>query len=493
MSLKITLSRAKHYLLPILLIPVLIVLLLLIFSIPHRLQRNQDMKRLSSEKYEAVFCTMFSTGNFNESDFTDYRGIPTVMSDCPSESAGEVASYIERAISSGNYVHHIYLGLDPEKLRSSSLHSNRLMQASLKKYLLPIIETHPEITFEVLFPAPSMDYWANKEETDITKVLAAYSITASALTQYGNVSLYYAGAEDWLIKNSANYDRDADENGTLLTEEMARHLLLLTFCDGKYRLDRESITPYFQGVNLKILTDKAKPAVYPDLSDLCIVFLGDSIIGNFSGSLSVPGATAALSGATTYNLAVGGTPAVLGDADDDLSFLRVLDYLIQGNEDALPTDHFYREKLEEYRLRDTSKRLCFVINYGLNDYFGGCRVADPADPYNTNTYAGALRTGLTRLKEAYPEAEIILATPNFVSVFENGSQLTSDVGSVLTDYVDAALTVAEECDVLCLDNYHDLGVNAETAEEYLQDMCHLSDSGRYLYAVKLVKFIEGHQ
>ena len=83
----------------------------------------------------------------------------------------------------------------------------------------------------------------------------------------------------------------------------------------------------------------------------------------------------------------------------------------------------YQLGLNEYLAADVNKKHVFVINFGLNDYFGGHPVSTD-DPQDLGTYTGALRQGIAALKEAYPEAAIIVQVPTYTNFFSEGNAQT---------------------------------------------------------------------
>ncbi len=148
----------------------------------------------------------------------------------------------------------------------------------------------------------------------------------------------------------------------------------------------------------------------------------------------------------------------------------------------------YYEKEKE----QDGRRLCFVVNYGLNDYFNGSPVENAGEPLDISTYAGALRSGVRKLRAAYPEAVIILAAPNYVEYFTQGQEKQGAEGGCLTDYVDAAERVAREESVIFMNNYYDLGIDSSNSRFYLADGCHPGDNGRFMYAQALIRLIRSH-
>ena len=103
-----------------------------------------------------------------------------------------------------------------------------------------------------------------------------------------------------------------------------------------------------------------------------------------------------------------------------------------------------------------------------------------SDPYDITSFSGALRTSISRLKEAYPNACILLSAPNYTSYHSNGTEIQTEAGGVVTDYVNAVLTIAAENNCLVLNNYTEAGINAENHTVYLSDGCHPNERGRFI-------------
>ena len=141
------------------------------------------------------------------------------------------------------------------------------------------------------------------------------------------------------------------------------------------------------------------PASYSDLSDYNIVFFGDSVFGNYQDFASIPGVIGALTKASVHNRAFGGSSAT----------------------QLTPDDKSFPSAVQRFLSEDTAeisgeKKLCFVINYGLNDYFTG---------YTVEQYRDGLQAGVQSLQDAYPDAEILIASSNFITAFDNCLLYTS--------------------------------------------------------------------
>jgi len=451
-------------------------------------ERNVNLQPFEAEQYQAVFLSMYPISTYDVSDFSYFWGISTLKSDTCIPNLKTLSLYLETIFSSGNAVDHVFLGLDPGTLWTKARGREEKWQANLEKYLFPWLDAHPGVIFELLLPAPSMDYWLELSEEEVDAILAAYASLGRQFGRWSNARVYFLGAEEWLIANPANYI------GTLETNaEISHKIVPLTFCDGVYLTQEETLGEKLAWLRDLIAEEKAAPTVYPDLSDWYVVYFGDSILAYDHSTASIPGVVSGLSGADYANCGEGGTPAAENSAGI-FSLMRMLTCFQNADLTVLPENSDYGNGLKTYladeqagKLND--KQLCFVLNFGLNDYFCGHPVRRPDDPDDLSTYEGALRVGIRYLKEHYPEAVILVLAPTFTSEFSNGTELLSQEGGCLTEYVDAALRAAEDFDVPCLNFYQDSGINAENWWRYLADGCHPNETGRFLLGKQIVNFL----
>lgn len=470
----------------LLLIPICIILFAgIIAAYLHIYQEKKNMEakqqyldRLSVEFYDSVFFSMYPIDNYSEEDFFTYRGLTTPISSYVFSDLAEIPEFLDTALISDNNLSTVYLGLDPYAIWTTSKENQNNWDADLSQYLISYIDAYPEITFEVLLPYPSMEYWTDAKEEKVNTILTTYRTLVCSLAPYSNVYTFFVGGEHWLIANSGNYEGDFNTN-----YNVSKHLMLTTFCDGNLRITDIDADIVFDNFKTMIQEEKNSPATYPDLSKWQIVFFGDSVIGNYKGSASVPGVVNGLSDASAYNFAIGGTSATQFNESNN-TFIPVVNQFLSGELTVTQDDTTFHGD------RDSDDRLCFVIHYGLNDYFTGQQITNPDDLYDENTYTGALRTGIRQLQDAYPDATILLLTPPFCSYFSNGTEINSNAGGTLTDYVDAVIRVATEMNVDYLDNYTGLGINADNHTDYLADGCHLNETGRFLAATHIIDFLD---
>lgn len=240
--------------------------------------------------------------------------------------------------------------------------------------------------------------------------------------------------------------------------------------------------------------------IAPSDNELQIVFLGDSIFDNNRDGTGIPYLTSVQCEADCYNLAIGGTCAAIElteEYENDRWTSRSLVGIVKAIRGEIPTDIFEGSRTKE--ILDSGKvdfknTDYFVIEYGMNDFFRATPLDGDFSLYDLRTYVGALRYAVSNLQDYANDATIILCGPNYAQFFDgdrfvgDGQSLNTGYGT-LCDYVGKCQYVANEQGVEYFDAYFGLGIDAYTAEEYLEDGVHLSEAGRQLYADALAKRI----
>ena len=440
---------------------VLAFILLLIYWRP-RAQR-EDYERIASTEYDTVFLSMFPLDTYREEDYALLRARKIMIVSYRIPLLSGMESYMQEIAESGNKVTTAYLGIrpdltDPEDLRD-------------------FVNRYSHIDFEILIANPSADYWRRLPQEAYEATLAAYTDMLTAIPRIPDANFCFMSSEEWLINNPANY---IDE--WLLSEDAAGTVMAYSYTSPRYLVeDAESAVRSLEEVTRKL---RVEPEGFPDLSDVCVQFFGDSVIANYTDSMSVPGVVNGLSGACVYNLGYGGNSAARG-AEDRIALPDILEAFFQGDLSELPSDEPVYEGIASYLENPPEgKKQCFVINYGLNDYFKGYAISSE-DSYDVYTYCGAIRAAVKTIRENAPDAQIILCTPNFITECEAGAEPHGPGGSVLADYVAAEIGLARELKVDLLDNYHELGITAENSDLYLDDKVHPSLACRYLIGKRL--------
>lgn len=247
--------------------------------------------------------------------------------------------------------------------------------------------------------------------------------------------------------------------------------------------------------------EQVKPQGHP----LQLVFLGDSIFDNNRDGTGVPYLTAKLCDADVYNLAIGGTSASI-ETDEEGSVeewtSRSFCGVVNAMRGWISTDIFQGtiagELLDDPDI-DFTQTDYFIVEYGINDFFRGVRQSNvDYDGDNKKTYVGAMRYGIGNLTEVAPDATVIVCSPTYAQFYKDGymigdSNMLDNGSGTLADYVGTCNYVANATQSVFFNAYLDLGIDAYTAEEYLEDGVHLTEAGRRLYADALAKIIMNYE
>lgn len=464
----------------------LIAVLCVVFVGSGRLQMIRDLRRLSVSSYDGVFLSMYDISTYSEEDFAAYLGVPTIKAGYTIEKWDDLSRYLTKIFSSQNTVSCICLGLDPMVLWQDSDKDEDKWAEDMEHYLTPCITAHPDVRFEIMLPASSLQYWTELEPDQMSERLETFYLLIEDMADYENVTVYFMGGEQWLIANPGNYLKNGHTNA-----DVSKKMFLHVFCDHDYRITPVNASVLVERLTSQVEKERKSPTEYPDLSRWCMVFFGDSVLAYHQGSYSIPGVVGSLSGAQVYNCGEGGI-AASGNPAAGLNFNSMVDRFLTENTVGLSEKSNFALGLKDFaQEKHKGKKYCFVIAYGLNDYFSGHPVENPEDPYDVETYAGALRTGIRTLQVSYPDADILVLAPTYTASFSGGTEINSDKGGVLTDYVDAALRVAQETGAYCMNNYTDSGINADNHEQYLADQTHPNEMGAFLIGVKIIEYMGG--
>lgn len=76
-------------------------------------------------------------------------------------------------------------------------------------------------------------------------------------------------------------------------------------------------------------------------------------------------------------------------------------------------------------------------------------------------YRDGLQAGVQSLQDAYPDAEILIASSNFITAFDNGTAFNNDLDEILNDYVTGAEETAAAMNVFFLNTNEALQWNPQ--------------------------------
>ena len=237
-----------------------------------------------------------------------------------------------------------------------------------------------------------------------------------------------------------------------------------------------------------------------DLFGKTIVNLGDSIFGNYQAPIDISTYLSNYTGANVYNLGFGGT-RMGGHLEywNDFSIYSLADAIVKKdftaqenaikNCDELPA--VYSSKLEMLKNIDFNKVDIITINSGTNDFTGSNPADNQQNKYSVWTYGGALRKSIETFSKAYPNLKIVICTPTYRVWYNASGEVehesnTYEINSVkLTDMVQTGKNIAEEYNLLAIDNYYELGIDQTNAKQFLADGVHPNLEGRK----KIAEFI----
>lgn len=231
-----------------------------------------------------------------------------------------------------------------------------------------------------------------------------------------------------------------------------------------------------------------------------VVVTGDSIIGKEREDGTVEEYFEKYSGLTMVNGAFGGNCASVGENAGRYSYqgesitlpelaeaICYRDFSVQRADLAISQtkiDYFDQalQNLEETDFRQTK---ILMLAFGINDYLSGKKTDDPEDPFNVETYGGALRYGIELLRDTYPDLEIVLITPLFchISGWENCLEQGFYGGGTLDKYAETEKRVAGQYGLYVIDALGEAGIDETNYEEYMEaGGLHLNKAGREKYA-----------
>lgn len=248
-----------------------------------------------------------------------------------------------------------------------------------------------------------------------------------------------------------------------------------------------------------------------------IVILGDSIIGNVGpDGLSSADYVEVRLGKSTFKGGLGGTSMSLQAknlwgsesnmewcmvklataiwSNDWKSQLATLSYAESYKDVNNQVLSYFPETISTLSRIDFSTVEVLVIEHGTNDYGRGVPVDNEKNPFDVNTFGGALRTSLKLLQEKYPELRIILMSPIHCALGEDwekkGYNTKYEKGGYLEEYVEKERQIAEEFGVEWIDAYHNSGITEASEKIYLQDGLHLSSEGHKKLGEFLADYLE---
>lgn len=243
-----------------------------------------------------------------------------------------------------------------------------------------------------------------------------------------------------------------------------------------------------------------------------VLFLGDSLIGQYRDETSIPWLVAQQTGMTVFNGDFGGTTMSQQNREgqdafywNGLSFSQLAKAVAAqdfGGQQTIRTKDYvtmhFGDIVDELDRLDFSSVRTLVVSYGMNDYTSGSPIRNPDNPEDTYTMEGAMRTGIRFLRQSYPALRIIFVSPTYCWFLNSEVGARSNCenrdfgGGYLEEYVEAQRRVAQECGVGFLDLYHEYYPHEKETDWnlYTEDGVHPNEAGRQKMAETLAAYLQ---
>lgn len=438
------------------------------------------VENIGASGADSMLLSMYPVRTYNEEILYTQMLTVAEMLDVPLDNGMQLVAVLETILDQPHTLNKVFLGIHTEGIwdkRTQPLNLSYQSEILEEGYswegaLAELAKRNPEITFEVVLYYPSINSLTAMDPEMVEGMIDWYGYVAEQLCdqkKLPNLHLFMPGCEEWLICNEDNY-----QDAVNLTAEVADELERLIFCQYHYMVTKDNVKE--KSEKLRQLVQEYQTKQMPaNQEGYTYVFLGDSVIGNYSGSLSIPGIVSYMTGADTINCGYGGLAATKR-TPDSAGLQDVIDKLLAtgadrnvddiGNENAKRgIKQFWNAGFEK-----ETDRLAFFLYFGINDYMCGYPVYNK--DMNEACYKGALQEAVEALQEVYPNAEIILMTPNLIARGDFGALPNSEEGAPYVEYVRAVRDLGQEKGFKVIDIYESFTFTTEEIPQYLEDLCH---------------------
>ncbi len=435
--------------------------------------------QVSNNEIQGAMLSMFSLDSYDVSNIETTLGIQAVKLEEQLEDGDQVLAVTNTLLEKGQNLDRIFIGLKMNRsvkveggLRGG-LYQMFKNASVWNEQLFKLIKRYPEKTFYIILEYPSAYEIEKLSEIEKNRLYKWYYDQVKVFAGneiYPNIKVFMPETAKGLVLNKRNYLENGEPNA-----ELAGLVLREIIGIYKYEVTESTFPEAIQ------LIRETEQELLPDIKvgeEHTYVFFGDSVIGNFTDSMSIPGVVQGMTGADVINCGYGGLAAAKKD-DEGLGLYDIIQDFFSGKYEHLPDNKpiktgiptFYDKLLEM-----NTEKLTFFISIGLNDYMSG-RDLESKTYGDIYTYKGALEYAVEALKKQYPKCEIILMTPNFLARENFGTDRVN--GYTMEELVDTILAVGAHFDIKCIDVFHEVPINKDNYKEFIPDLCHPNEFGRY--------------
>ena len=435
-----------------------------------------DLTKLEGKKFTAYFISMYDISEFDPKIIKGYTLWETFLSSRVMDKTDSLIC-LDRyndIILNSQKTEKYYFGVDPMIIWEMCEKD----EAAFEEYIDETINfpalANPQISFELLLPGYSIDRGITREQAEETKEI--YAKFTDILETKDNIIIEYYGAEKWLLINPYLFAEGSDIRlNDDIMEDVINDLLL-----GFYQTDKEGLIEKVSDYLDAAAQYTQNPPESDSLSDTTVVILGDSIFDQHRDSSNASTLVEKLTGAQIINLALGGASAARAVywEDDPTVYADIFRNELSDTADL-------KEQIENLGKEKT----IFVIEIGLNDYFGASIPVNPDDPLDEYTTYGAIHSAIGRIKDLYPDSDIVIMIPGIIGINDNGTTPYQEGGDLLRTYRDVIKKAGDETGSYIFDIAEKLGETTENTSELLKDGVHFNMYGRSLLGYELADFL----
>ncbi len=421
--------------------------------------------------------------------FTMFFGYDPVNVPEPIHSIRMMEKYVSLTLGEcedPTFPSYVVLGIDPYAAFLQSCSNRNLFQDNLS-FVTELANAHPDSRFGIILPEDSAFKWNSLSYEARTDARLSYILLVRQFAESSNIRVFYYPIEEWVLYSDCIRTGGPDSP---IKEGIYDHLLAenLASESAGFLLTKENVNDVMDSVIERAAEIDSVYSSYADLTGKKVMFLGDSIFGNFRDESSVSSFFRDMTGAVTYNLGQGGMCAVnIANPNEPLgmAFIHLTGYLDRTAFDSAFSSYYsYGDfGLATAALADSQgEDSIFVVEYGLNDYFSGIPVED---------YRNAMNRIVSELKSAYPASRILVLSPGYIAMYDNGDMPLNEESGQLSEYRVAAYEVAMENGAEFLSQTDDFGfVQEETGIYLLPDLVHYNEIGRYRVAQTIARYLK---
>ncbi|MBR1478310.1 MAG: SGNH/GDSL hydrolase family protein [Lachnospiraceae bacterium] len=422
--------------------------------------RRNDVEALEIQDYNCILMSMTPPTNIDTYVLDELMGYDTLQATHRFENLFDISDYLTLAFSKAPDTAMIYIVVSPSELASDYGYHASIYGKLIDKKLGEFCGAFPETEFYFLLSPLSAEYLHSLNSKKQTEILASYRDFYNVLAAYENVRVSYYNDTEWVISNPAGFETEETP-----TRDLYRLMMALGFYDGKYLLKYENSDMRFS-LTEQLISSFSGYEKYHTLDNTELIFFGDSVIGNFSDSTSIPEVASALLDVPAYNIGLGGASAGTG------MFEKIADDFISGNYEAYDNTKQPRHGIKDFVDKaDSESDKIFIITFALNDFFSGTPV---------EAYAESMRKEIEVLMSSFPNSRVIILSTTFTQAFGYGNEIQND-GGTLNDYVTAAQALCDDFpDGSVIWTDYGFDINRENFSQYLSDGVHPNEYGRFL-------------